>query len=281
MTSGPPVSDTSPEALAVQLEGWRRKTPRERLSSVLAMTRRVRRMAFAAIRRRHPAYTEDAVRLKFVELTYGIHLALNLPVSSGGATRLSETDDLIVALAPVVAALNALEIRHFVGGSVASSFHGATRTTMDVDVICELEESNVPQFVAALQNGEYYLSESAILQAVRRQSCFNLIHLATSFKVDVFVSRQRPFDTLAMRRASLHTLGEQVTVEVPIASAEDVIISKLEWYRLTSETSDRQWDDVSRLLQLLGDEADRDYLTKAAESVGVADLLERLLELLE
>ena len=66
-------------------------------------------------------------------------------------------------------------------------------------------------------------------------------------------------------------------VEVPIATAEDTIISKLEWFRLTNETSERQWDDVSRLLKLLGDDADVLYLRRAAEMVGVEDLLERLI----
>ena len=119
--------------------------------------------------------------------------------------------------------------------------------------------------------------EPAIRDAVRRKSCFNLIHMPTSFKVDVFVSWGRPFDVESMRRASLHQLGDDRTMEVPIATAEDTIISKLEWYRLSNETSERQLDDVSRLIRLLGDAADRDYLNRAAESVGVADLLGTLL----
>ena len=189
---------------------------------------------------------------------------------------MSETDDLVDALSPVVAAFRALGIRHFVGGSVASSFHGATRTTMDVDIVCELAEENISPFVT-LFNRDFYISEPAVRDAVRRKSCFNLIHMPTSFKVDVFVSRGRPFDIDAMRRASLQRLGEHRTVDVPIASAEDSIISKLDWYRLTDEKSERQWEDVSRLIRLLGDAADLEYLRRAAESVGVADLLAKLL----
>lgn len=160
---------------------------------------------------------------------------------------------------------------------MASSFHGATRTTMDVDVVCELTEEKIPSFVEFFDHS-FYISESAVRDAVRRKSCFNLIHMPTSFKVDVFVSRGRPFDAESIRRATEERLGESRTVDVPIASAEDVIISKLEWYRLTDETSERQWDDVSRLVRLLGDAADFEYLNRAAQSVGVADLLARLLE---
>ncbi|MGZ0170963.1 MAG: hypothetical protein ACKVHE_15515 [Planctomycetales bacterium] len=80
-----------------------------------------------------------------------------------------------------------------------------------------------------------------------------------------------------MRRATPESLGRNPTVEVPIATAEDAIISKLEWYRKTNETSERQWDDVSRLITLLGNTADLAYLRTAAESVGVSNLLKRLL----
>ncbi len=189
---------------------------------------------------------------------------------------MSETDDFIDALAPVVAALRSLGIGHFVGGSVASSFHGATRSTMDVDVVCELKEDHVGSFIDLLDT-DYYVSESAVRDAVERKSCCNLIHLSTSYKIDLFVSRGRPFDADAMRRAGSQILGVDRQLDVPVATAEDSIISKLEWFRLSDETSQRQWDDVSRLIKLLGDTADGAYLEQAAKSVGVSDLLTRLL----
>jgi hypothetical protein len=69
------LSDTSDEALAVQLECLRQMTPQERLRRACAWSGQIRRMAFDAIRRRHPEYTEDDVRLRFIELTYGQALA--------------------------------------------------------------------------------------------------------------------------------------------------------------------------------------------------------------
>ncbi|MCA9107757.1 MAG: hypothetical protein R3B96_04130 [Pirellulaceae bacterium] len=189
---------------------------------------------------------------------------------------MSDYDDLVSALSPVSAALTKLGIRHYIGGSVASSFHGASRSTMDVDIVAELPESAVPAFLGYF-DGDFYVSESAIRDAIRRKSCFNLIHLPTSFKVDVFVSRQRSFDIAAMNRATVERLGDTHSLEIRVATAEDAIVSKLEWYRKTNETSERQWDDVTRLLKLLGETADREYLRASAESVGVSDLLERVL----
>ncbi|MCO6455741.1 MAG: hypothetical protein J5I93_10640 [Pirellulaceae bacterium] len=288
MSDTPLVSDTSVEARAVQLACLRSMTPRQRIRQTCGLSQQVRRMAFAAIRRRWPDLPEEEVQLRFIELTYGKSLADDVRHSKAetgwraGKDReavqdgLSDTDDLVDALSPVVSAFRRLGVRHFVGGSVASSFHGATRTTMDVDLVCELTEDQISAFVACFDR-DFYVSEPAVRGAVRRKSCFNLIHLPTSFKIDVFVSRGRPYDLESMRRATEQRLGEGHHVQVRIASAEDSIVSKLEWYRLTNETSDRQWDDVSRLIQLLGDTADFDYMKRAAESLGVADLLARLL----
>ena len=69
------TTDTSSEALTVQLECLRRMSPNERLERSCAMSNQVKRMAFAAIRRRHPDFSEEEVRLKFIELTYGQSLA--------------------------------------------------------------------------------------------------------------------------------------------------------------------------------------------------------------
>ncbi|MHB0958870.1 MAG: hypothetical protein ACYC6N_15170 [Pirellulaceae bacterium] len=75
MEPTPYTTDTSPDALEIQLECLRRMSPRERIRKTCAMSRQVRRMAFDAIRRRHPEYDESEVQLLFIELTYGKPLA--------------------------------------------------------------------------------------------------------------------------------------------------------------------------------------------------------------
>jgi hypothetical protein len=270
------ITDTSPEAEAVLLECIRRIAPIERLEKALALSNQIKRMTLAAIRRRHADFDEDEVRLKFIELTYGKTLSDDVRLAGGRWESLNEIDNIVDALYPVVSVLRDLQIRHFVGGSVASSFHGATRSTMDVDVVCEMKGGQIPAFVSRF-GADFYLSESAIREAVQRKSCFNLIHLSTSFKVDVFISRQRPFDLDSMNRATTERLSPDRTLEVPVATAEDSIIAKLESYRKTNETSDRQWSDVTQLIKLLGNTLNLEYLKSAAESVAVRDLLERLL----
>ncbi len=190
---------------------------------------------------------------------------------------MSDNPGLLEALEPVAKVLQSLEIRFYIGGSVASSYHGASRSTLDVDVVADLTEDDVDAFVRQLKD-EYYLSKTAIKEAIKRKSCFNLVHLDSSFKVDIFILKNRNFDKASIQRAKIGLVSEESDLSVPIASPEDTILSKLEWYRLGNEVSERQWDDVSRMLKVLGDKADLDYLNQNADELKVADLLQKLLD---
>lgn len=75
MTAPVYTTDTSNEAHQIQLEGLRRMTPQQRIAKTCELSHRVRKMAFDAIRRRYPDYSEEEVRLAFIELTYGRELA--------------------------------------------------------------------------------------------------------------------------------------------------------------------------------------------------------------
>lgn len=189
---------------------------------------------------------------------------------------MSDFDDLVAALEPVVSALRGLGVSHYVGGSVASTLHGAIRSTMDVDLVCALDEARVERFIAACGR-DYYANSAAAHEAVRQRKCFNLIHLPTSYKIDVFVHRGRRFDESALGRARPTSFGPSATEPIPVATVEDSILAKLEWFRMTDETSERQWDDVSKLVRLHGVRLDISYLREMSDTIGVGDLLERLL----
>jgi hypothetical protein len=117
-----------------------------------------------------------------------------------------------------------------------------------------------------------------IYEAIRRQSCFNLIHLSTMYKVDVFVAKDRPFDRSALSRITREEVGEPGdSLHVWFASVEDVILSKLEWFREGGEVSERQWLDVEGVLKVQRGRLDLMYLRRWAAELNVADLLERAL----
>jgi hypothetical protein len=186
-------------------------------------------------------------------------------------------DEIVGALDPVADALDRLGVRYYVGGSLASSVRGAPRASIDVDVAAELRPEHVRPLVESLSDG-YYVSEERVRDAVAGRRSFNLIHLASMLKVDVFVSRQRPFDRAAFDRLTREPLDAAGTSRpYPVPCAEDVILLKLEWFRAGGEVSDRQWGDILGVSRAVGASLDRGHLARWAEELGVGDLLERAL----
>jgi hypothetical protein len=179
--------------------------------------------------------------------------------------------ETIAAIAPVVTEFERLGVAYYIGGSIASSVLGAPRSTLDVDIVADLAPKHVAPFVDALKT-RYYINGQTMLDAITRRSCFNLIHLDTSFKVDVFVPKNRPYDRAALSR-SWKSESRQTTVPFFFASTEDIILAKLEWYRLGDEVSERQWSDIIGVMRVNQAVLDRQYLDRWAGELGVADLL--------
>lgn len=183
--------------------------------------------------------------------------------------------EIFDALIPVIDALESLRVSYYVTGSLASSAHGIARATLDIDLVAALAPQHVSPLVTQLES-DYYVDRERVSKAVESRSSFNLIHLVTMLKVDVFVPKSRAFDRAAMSRVQAAVLAEGLEREkFFLASPEDLILSKLEWYRTGGEVSDRQWQDVLGILRVQEEKLDWDYLKKWADELKVADLLER------
>lgn len=187
---------------------------------------------------------------------------------------LSETIQVTLKVANAFAQL---KIPYLIGGSFASAIHGVVRATMDADMVADIESSQVSSLVALLEK-EFYINDEMILDAIHHKSSFNLIHLETLFKVDVFILKQRPYDQNQMQRRIRQPIGDFAGEQPYFCTAEDIILAKLEWYRAGGEISDRQWRDILGVLQLQEDRLDFEYLKKWANALRVQDLLQRAIQ---
>jgi len=186
--------------------------------------------------------------------------------------------DAIEVTARVVAILENLEIPYFVVGSLASSAHGIPRSTQDIDIVADFRRCDPTRLAGALAT-EFYLDPDRIVDAIEKGGSFNIIHLATMFKVDLFVlGSEAPFVEEMNRRVSI-AFRDDPDNRLWVASAEDTVVQKLRWYRLGGGISDRQWQDVIGILRVTSRRGplDMSYLRRQAAALGVSDLLEAVL----
>jgi hypothetical protein len=156
-----------------------------------------------------------------------------------------------------------------VAGSFASNLHGVLRMTQDADIVIDADEAAVLRLVHLLER-DFYVSEEAALGALRRRAMFNAIHFDSGFKVDLIVKKHRPFSAEELRRREP---GPLAGGQVDFATAEDTLLTKLEWADLGA--SERQYYDAVGLIQVQDPRLDWPYLQRWAIDLGVVHQLER------
>ena len=164
----------------------------------------------------------------------------------------------------VIGALDQAEIPYMLTGSFASAFHGIPRATQDIDLVIAPNADQLRALVQLLPPDEYYIDEQAALAAARQRTQFNIIDLATGWKVDLIIRRDRPFSLEEFqRRCEVDFAG----LHLAVATAEDIVIAKLEWAKLGA--SKRQIEDVVGILRLRKPDLDLEYITKWVDQLGL------------
>jgi hypothetical protein len=176
----------------------------------------------------------------------------------------------------VVAILDDLGIPYVLGGSLASSLLGEPRATADVDMAIRISASQLTPLLTALES-DFYVSEDAARDAIERSASFNLIHLESVLKVDLFVLGDNLLDRRQLERRERVQVRDHPPCELWIGSAEDQILRKLTWYEAGGRVSDRQWRDVLGIIEVQRERLDMDSRRALANEVGLDELLERAL----
>jgi hypothetical protein len=271
------LSDTHPNAEAVLLHLYR-ETPAWRKWQIAAQLNELgQSLMLQGLRERYAEASEDEIQRLLAEMVLGSELTERVYATGRqvGEIRLNE---LFVVLGIVVEILERLGIPYFVGGSVASMAHGAQRLTLDADVVADIQGKHVEALVETLSD-HFYTDSDMIYDAIKYRSSLNFIHYQTMLKIDIFIPQQRAFEAHQFQRRMLRPLevGNGERIEVFVASPEDIILAKLEWYRKGNEVSDRQWIDLMSVVKTQRQRLDVNYMKQMAAEIGVADLLERAL----
>jgi hypothetical protein len=174
-------------------------------------------------------------------------------------------------LARVTRLLADLGIPYMVAGSLASSFHGRPRTTHDADIVIDPTPEALDRLVAEVSAAQLYVDPSVAREALRARRQFNVIDAASAFKLDLIVRKDRPFSLEEFARRQPAQLAG---IPVALATAEDTILSKLEWAK-QGGGSERQLADVAGIVDVKGPELDLEYIQKWAAALGVLDLWHR------
>ena len=172
---------------------------------------------------------------------------------------------------------DALGVPYVLVGSLASSARGVPRSTNDADIVAALRHTHVEPLVARLST-DFYIDGTAVERAVSMGRSFNAIHRQTAFKIDVFVPPAGGFGHQQLARGVREETGTEGSRRaLCIATAEDVIVSKLLWFKAGGRLSDRQWQDILGLIAVQGSALDVPYLRDWASRLGLEDLLESAL----
>ncbi len=174
-------------------------------------------------------------------------------------------------LADCLRRLNRAGVTYYLTGSMASNYWGIPRTTHDLDFVLQMPMSAVPRIIEEFR-GDFYIEEASVRSAYRPPHQFNAIDTRSALKVDFWLPKPEPFDQEMLRRRVEVTLfGEPAW----IASAEDVVLHKLVWDRISP--SERQIGDAVGIVAVQDNALDRNYLRRWAGELGLAREVERLL----
>lgn len=160
---------------------------------------------------------------------------------------------------------------------MASSIHGVPRATHDVDILADVQVSDAERLVTEVGH-EFMVDVDYVKNCITHRRPFNLIHIKSAYKVDIFPHKGDLFTSAQLDRGVRSIIGQSPDESAYVATPEDIILAKLKWYTEGGMVSDRQWNDICGVITVQDERLDTEYLRKWASALGVSELLERALQ---
>lgn len=263
-------SDTHPDIDKFLMLSFRQMPSWKKAYLVNEATKGIQQWALIGIRNQYENNTSVQINFQLAIRWLGKEVAEKLFNNNQG--QLVEANSIKLAL-KMVDIFESLEIPYLIGGSVASSILGEPRATLDVDMVADLQLFYVAPLLE-IMTGEFYIDEVMVKDAIEYKSSFNVIHLDSMHKVDIFVLSNQPLAQVKMQRRQQLLITENPEKFAWLPSSEDIILHKLS----CNEISDRQWRDVLGVLKVQAYKLDFNYLSQWAETLNLVELMTKALQ---
>lgn len=145
--------------------------------------------------------------------------------------------------------------------------------TLDIDIVIDLHSNQIESLCRAFPPPDFYVSEIAAREAVNRRRQFNVLYPSTAVKIDFMIARNDEWGRMQLTRARTRLYDRDIKLQV--CSPEDVIISKMRYYK--EGKSPKHLRDIAGVLDLQKDSLDRDYIRKWADSLKLQEIWEQIL----
>ncbi|HEY9625800.1 MAG TPA: hypothetical protein V6C84_00725 [Coleofasciculaceae cyanobacterium] len=256
----PQSEDTHPEADAMFFSLLQKRLNSDRLLMGAGMIRSARRLSLSCLKRDNSHLNPQAFAQKLASAWLQEDCLTGYIPTGNEMTWIQDSIGLAGLLHPL---FEALEIPYYITGGVAAIAYGEPRTTRDLDAVLSIFRADIPHLAQALETAGFYVDG--------RLKTLSITHIESVSRADLILAQEDEFETLKFQRRQL--------IDIPgigslfFASAEDVILSKLQWGRRTQ--SEKQWRDVLGVFKVKSQSLDLQYLKAWGDRLGVTEEIDR------